>query len=95
MEFYLQHKSPFDEEDLQALMPPSLRQESVLQIHKVRIANTGWFVYILCTLLQSKRPLGCNVFTTEAGSFVSLSNRVKLNQLSIFVRVVSSILRYA
>lgn len=36
VEHYLQHKSPFHEEDLQALMPPSLRQESVLQIHKVR-----------------------------------------------------------
>lgn len=35
VEFYLQHKTPFHEEDLQALMPPSLRQESVLQIHKV------------------------------------------------------------
>lgn len=39
MEFYLQLKSPFHEEDLQALMPPSLRQESVLQIHKV---STLW-----------------------------------------------------
>lgn len=35
VEFFLSQKSSFDEESLQALMPPSLREESVLQIHKV------------------------------------------------------------
>lgn len=37
VEYFLSHKSSFDEETLHALMPPSLRQESYLQTHKVGI----------------------------------------------------------
>lgn len=35
VEYYSLNKSPFDEEGLQPLMPPSLRQETIMHIYKV------------------------------------------------------------
>lgn len=55
IEFFLLHKTAFDEESLQALMPPSLRQESVLQIHKVLKIRVGFSLlvsFVRCALLS-------------------------------------------
>eukprot|EP00752_Nemacystus_decipiens_P018412 g16511.t1 len=69
VEFYLQHKTPFHEEDLQALMPPSLRQESVLQIHKDVVSKIGIFKYLSVNhtayILRQMTPL-----FTLAGNYV-------------------------
>ncbi|CAM9551032.1 unnamed protein product, partial [Hapterophycus canaliculatus] len=69
VEFYLQLKSPFHEEDLQALMPPSLRQESVLQIHKDVSGKIGIFKHMTANhtsyILRQMTPL-----FTLAGNYV-------------------------
>eukprot|EP00903_Cladosiphon_okamuranus_P016337 g15066.t1 len=76
VEFYLQHKSPFHEEDLQALMPPSLRQESVLQIHKDVVGKIGIFKHLnlnhTAYILRQMTPLftlgGNYVYSPTHGS---------------------------
>ncbi|CAM9262116.1 unnamed protein product, partial [Sphacelaria rigidula] len=76
VEYFLSHRSPFDEETLQALMPPSLRQESYLQIHKDVIGNIAIFKHLgpnhMAYILRHMTPYFCimgnYIYTPTHGS---------------------------